>query len=110
MRARRTRSRKSFASISEALPGSRPLLFSWFVKLPYKIATLLYCFNEHDEVLLMERARDPNRGLWSPCGGKLQIEFGESPYACACREADEELGLKITTTDLHLLGIITETG
>jgi 8-oxo-dGTP diphosphatase len=80
------------------------------VKLPYKIATLLYCFNERDEVLLMERTREPNRGLWSPCGGKLQIEFGESPYVCACREADEELGLKITPADLHLLGIITETG
>jgi 8-oxo-dGTP diphosphatase len=80
------------------------------VKLPYKIATLLYCFNESDDVLLMERAREPNRGLWSPCGGKLQIEYGESPYACACREADEELGLKITPMDLHLLGIISETG
>ncbi len=26
--------------------------------LPYKIATLLYCFNESDDVLLMERVID----------------------------------------------------
>jgi 8-oxo-dGTP diphosphatase len=55
--------------------------------MPYKLATLLYCFNERDEVLLMERAQEPNLGLWSPCGGKLHTDTGESPYACACREA-----------------------
>ena len=55
--------------------------------LPYKLATLLYCFNHRDEVLLLERAQEPNLGLWSPCGGKLRTDTGESPYACACREA-----------------------
>jgi len=80
------------------------------MSLPYKIATLLYCFNERDEVLLMERTQQPNLGLWSPCGGKLHTEEGESPYACACREADEELGLTITNSDLHLTGIVSEHG
>jgi 8-oxo-dGTP diphosphatase len=78
--------------------------------LPYKIATLLYCFNERDEVLLLERAQDPNRGLWSPCGGKLNMDTGESPYACACREAEEELGITITAKDLHLTGVVSEHG
>ena len=78
--------------------------------LPYKIATLLYCFNERDEVLLLERAQEPNRGLWSPCGGKLHTETGESPYACACREAREEIALEITPAELHLTGIIAEQG
>src|SRR3954464_15187460 len=78
--------------------------------LPYKIATLLYCFNEDDDVLLMERAQEPNLGLWSPCGGKLHTEEGESPYACACREAQEELGVVIAISDLHLTGIISECG
>ena len=59
--------------------------------LPYKVATLLYCFNDRDEVLLIERLHEPNRGFWSPCGGKLHTDEGESPYACACREAREEL-------------------
>ena len=65
------------------------------VVLPYKVATLLYCFNERDEILLLERAQEPNRGFWSPCGGKLKMDIGESPYTCACREAGEELGIKI---------------
>ncbi|MSR43575.1 MAG: NUDIX domain-containing protein, partial [Pedosphaera sp.] len=51
--------------------------------LPHQIATLLYCFNEAGEVLLLERTREPNRGFWSPPGGKLHTHEGESPYACA---------------------------
>jgi len=78
--------------------------------LPYKIATLLYCFNERDEILLLERAQEPNLGLWSPPGGKLKTDTGESPYACACREAHEELGLQLAPRDLHLTGLISEHG
>ncbi len=78
--------------------------------LPYKVATLLYCFNEQDEVLLLHRAQEPNRGLWSPCGGKLKTDRGESPYACACREAAEETGLILSPADLHLTGLVSEHG
>ena len=78
--------------------------------LPYKIATLLYCFNRQGQALLMRRAQEPNLGLWSPCGGKLRMDAGESPYACACREAGEETGLKLTPGDLHLTGIVSEHG
>ena len=78
--------------------------------LPYKIATLLYCFNERDEILLLERAQEPNLGLWSPPGGKLKTDTGESPYACACREAHEEMGLRLTPQDLHLTGLVSEHG
>ena len=78
--------------------------------LPYKISTLLYCFNRRDEVLLLERRKEPNRGLWSPCGGKLKTEFGESPYACACREAQEEIGVSISAAQLHLTGVVSEHG
>ncbi len=78
--------------------------------LPYKVATLLYCFNERDELLLLERAQEPNRGFWSPCGGKLEMDIGESPYACASREAEEELGIKISAADLHLAGLVSEHG
>jgi 8-oxo-dGTP diphosphatase len=78
--------------------------------LPYKIATLLYCFNRKDQVLLLRRARQPNRGLWSPCGGKLKMAAGESPYACACREAREEMGLDLTPGDLHLTAVVSEDG
>src|ERR1051325_10937714 len=78
--------------------------------LPYKIATLLYCFNEHDEVLLLERAQEPNKGLWSPCGGKLHTEEGESPYACACRKDQDEMGVTLSATDLHLTALVSEHG
>ena len=61
-------------------------------------------------MLLLERAQEPNRGLWSPCGGKLHTDTGESPYACACREAQEELGLAISPSDLHLTGLASEHG
>lgn len=80
------------------------------VPLPYRVSTLLYVFNEADEPLLLHRSREPNAGLWSPCGGKLRTEFGESPYACACREAAEELGLSLTPRDLHLTGLVSERG
>ena len=78
--------------------------------LPYIISTLLYCFNERDDVLLLHREREPNRGLWSPCGGKLHMAEGESPYACACREASEEIALAIQPGDLRLAGMVSEHG
>jgi 8-oxo-dGTP diphosphatase len=80
------------------------------MRLPYKISTLLYCFNRENQVLLMQRRQEPNLGLWSPCGGKLDTDAGESPYACACREAGEEIGLEVRPSDLHLTGLISEHG
>ena len=77
---------------------------------PYKVSTLLYCFNDRDEVLLMHRAQEPNFGLWSPPGGKVHIDEGESLHACACREAAEEIGIAITVNEARLTGVITETG
>jgi 8-oxo-dGTP diphosphatase len=76
----------------------------------HKISTLLYCFNEADEVLLMERAQEPNLGLWSPPGGKLHVEEGESPHLCACREAGEEIGIVVAPEEMRLTGMVTEVG
>ncbi len=78
--------------------------------LPYRIATLLYCFSERGEVLLLHRKQEPNLGCWSPCGGKLKTATGESPYACACREAAEEIGRALQPSDLHLTGLVSEHG
>jgi|YelNatPaOPRAMG01_1025707.scaffolds.fasta_scaffold16293_2 tRNA(Arg) A34 adenosine deaminase TadA/ADP-ribose pyrophosphatase YjhB (NUDIX family) len=80
------------------------------MSLPYKISTLLYAFNSEGKVLLLLRKKEPNLGLWSPFGGKLKMEEGESPYMCACREAEEEIGIKLSPSDLHLTGIVSEHG
>ena len=78
--------------------------------LPYRIATLLYGIHADGRVLLMRRKTEPNQGLFSPPGGKLQIDTGESPHTCAIREAREEIALPLQPTDLHLTGVISEHG
>lgn len=73
-----------------------------------KLATLLYILNGKGEYLLMERLKEPNRGLMSPPGGKLNTEIAESPSACAVREAFEECSIQTNESDWKLLGIVTE--
>lgn len=76
--------------------------------LDYKIAVLVFLENTAGEHLLLLRAKAPNRGVWSPIGGKLETGHGESPFECAVRETREETGFTITTADLHLFAIIAE--
>ena len=78
--------------------------------LPYKIAVLCYLFDDAGRVLLLHRRKPPNRDLYSPVGGKLEQDCGESPTACAVREIAEEVGLDIDASRLHLTGIVSETG
>lgn len=59
-------------------------------------------------MLLLRRAREPNRGFCSPIGGKLDTETGESPALCAQREIREEAGIDIPLDRLHLMGLISE--
>lgn len=73
-----------------------------------KLATLLYIENESGEYLLMERLKNPNKGLLSPPGGKLEMDTAESPLQCAIREAKEECGFDSIDSDWKLCGIITE--
>ena len=77
--------------------------------LPYKIACLCYLYDEAGRLLLLHRSQEPNRGLYSPIGGKLHMDEGESPGDCALREIYEEVELEIEPTDLRLRGLITET-
>ena len=76
--------------------------------LPYKISALIYLKNTDGEHLLMRRNKAPNKGLWSPIGGKLEMPTGESPYEAAVREVFEEVGLEIVPSDLHLFSMIAE--
>lgn len=54
------------------------------------LTTLVYAVHG-DSMVLLHRRKEPNLGLWSPPGGK--IEPGESPLESALRELAEETGL-----------------
>ncbi|HAY33328.1 MAG TPA: NUDIX domain-containing protein [Ignavibacteria bacterium] len=72
------------------------------------LATLLYIQNDKGEYLLMERQKNPNKGLISPPGGKVETASAESPVHCAVREAMEECGINSVSSDWKLAGIVTE--
>jgi 8-oxo-dGTP diphosphatase len=78
--------------------------------MPYKIAVLCYICNSRGELLLLRRARKPNKDMYSPIGGKLEQAVGESPYRCALREIQEEIGVTLRLTEIALIGIVSETG
>lgn len=89
----------------------RHLLIATHVShLPYRIAALCYLFDEQDRTLLLHRRKAPNLDLYSPVGGKLEQQTGESPTDCAIREIQEETGLTVAAADLHLTGIVSECG
>jgi 8-oxo-dGTP diphosphatase len=76
--------------------------------LPYKIAVLCYVYDGAGNVLLLHRRKLPNAGFYSPIGGKLHIDEGESPHDCALREIREETGLALAHEDVHLCGLVSE--
>ena len=76
--------------------------------MSYKISCLLFVKNMDSKLLLIQRNKSPNKGLWSPPGGKLEMRSGESPCECAKREAYEELKIKLHDHDLRMFGYISE--
>ena len=76
--------------------------------LPYKISVLVFIENRAGEQLLMLRAKQPNLGVWTPIGGKLEMATGESPFECAVRETAEETGLVVRAEDMHLFAMVAE--
>lgn len=67
------------------------------------VTTLVYALRR-GRLALIQRAKEPNLGLWSPPGGKL--EPGESPLSCALRELAEETGLRARGASLR--AVVTE--
>ena len=50
------------------------------------------------KMLVVKRARNPDRGLWAFPGGR--VERGESPMEAAIRETREEVGLVVESEGL----------
>jgi len=76
--------------------------------LPHRIAVLCYLYDEQGHILLLHRRQNPNLGMYSPIGGKLETTTGEGPHDCAVREIREETGIIVDTGELQLLGIVSE--
>jgi len=76
--------------------------------LPYKVAVLCYLWDAQGRVLMLHRKKQPNTGMYSPIGGKLEISKGESPHECAVREIQEEAGISIPLDGVRCLGVVSE--
>jgi len=49
--------------------------------------------NQKKQILLIKRAQAPKKNFWQIPGGFMDLN--ETAEQCACREAEEELGIKI---------------
>jgi 8-oxo-dGTP diphosphatase len=76
--------------------------------LPYKIAVLCYLYDRAGRILLLHRRKNPNAGMYSPIGGKLETTRGEGPHECALREIEEEAGITLGDEEIRLSGIVSE--
>ena len=77
-------------------------------ELPFKLAVLVYLYDQENRILMLHRAKPPNPSLHSPIGGKMEFHRGESPHECALREIWEEAGVTLTYDDIRLFGIVSE--
>jgi ADP-ribose pyrophosphatase YjhB (NUDIX family) len=57
---------------------------------------------DQDRILLVQRGRDPGRGLWAVPGGK--VDLGERLVEAAVREVQEETGLSVEIGELIWAG------
>ena len=76
--------------------------------MPYKIAVLCYLYDEEGRLLLLHRRKPPNRDMYSPIGGKLEIADGEGPLDCALREIREEASVTLRPDEIRMISIVSE--
>lgn len=84
---------------AERFGGLRPVCpacgWVYFADPKVAVAALI---QQGERVLLVQRAIDPQRGMWTLPAGF--VDAGENPAEAACRECLEETGLKTTITGL----------
>lgn len=76
-------------------------MVNWYNNLPSKpVASSVVAWNNQGEILFVLSSKDE---FWGLPGGI--VEENESPLAGACRELEEETGLKMYGGQLRLLGV-----
>lgn len=65
-----------------------------------RLSALCY-IQRQNQILMLQRRKEPFRGYWTAPGGKL--EPGEDPRQAIRREIREETGLRLRSTDLQLV-------
>lgn len=60
-------------------------------------AVAVWIFDEQDRVFLIQRAKDPGKGLFAPPGGF--VDKGEGLEMAAVREVKEETGIQLDSLD-----------
>jgi len=74
-------------------------------KVGLKETAVLCVLRSGDELLLLSRGREPNKGLYVPVGG--HVDPFEPPRDAAIREVEEETGLLLA--DVRFCGVLVET-
>jgi len=69
-----------------------------------KKVAVLCILKQEDQMLLLKRKNEPNKGCYTPVGGKL--EPYENPYQTAIRETFEETGIQIPA--FKYVGLLVE--
>jgi 8-oxo-dGTP diphosphatase len=71
----------------------------------YKQPAVLVILKANNQFLLLKRKKEPNKGKYTPVGGKL--DPFETPYKAAIRETFEETGIEVT--NMKYCGLMVET-
>ncbi len=72
----------------------------------YPVLAVCVAIWQDDKILLVKRAREPNKGLWALPGGK--VEAGETIAEAALRELSEETNLRATPKSIFFIREIIE--
>ena len=76
----------------------------FFYFRPMRQTTLVFVFNEKNQIFLAMKKRGFGEGKWNGAGGKL--EAGETVAQAASRELLEETGISIAPEKMEARGVL----